>query len=233
MLLKKIERRTPTKTTYKMLTIPLKANSGYIKLHANGTIEIKKLDSSVLIPKRSINRMTIYPEGRVTVFLQNTIYEYSIQLDRINIPKINELFTTYFSKESESDMKLSFDIMDEYKKTLKMIGEQLLAVCRFNVDISSEIDLQFKATNNTAAEMELSIQELSATNETLRNEINSINHKMIIAVILIMVAFAYQKVEVPTFTYAEVVPLSYTILLSELLPPNNMLYDNSSFLDPF
>jgi hypothetical protein len=232
MLLKKIERRTPTKTTYKMLTIPLKANSGYIKLHANGTIEIKKLDSSVLIPKRSINRMTIYPEGRVTVFLQNTIYEYSIQLDRINIPKINELFTTYFSKESESDMKLSFDIMDEYKKTLKMIGEQLLAVCRFNVDISSEIDLQFKATNNTAAEMELSIQELSATNETLRNEINSINHKMIIAVILIMVAFAYQKVEVPTFTYAEVVPLSYTILLSELLPPN-MLYDNSSFLDPF
>jgi hypothetical protein len=218
-----------------MLTIPLKANSGYIKLHANGTIEIKKLDSSVLIPKRSINRMTIYPEGRVTVFLQNTIYEYNIQLDRMNIPKINELFTTYFSKESESDMKLSFDIMDEYKKTLKMIGEQLLAVCRFNVDISSEIDLQFKATNETAAEMQLAIQELSSMNETLHNEINSINYKIILAVILVFMSLTYRRLDVSWPSYAEFEPLNYTILLSDLLPPNNIVYDNITygFLDPF
>lgn len=195
-------------------------------------IEIKKIDITVLLPKCTVSRINIYPEGRVIIYQQHSVYEYDIRIDKFYVPKLNEMFSKYLTTD-DNDIKLSSDIMDEYKKTIKLIGDQLIGVCRFNVSISNEIEIQFNATNESVAANASAIQQLVASNASLQSEINRINYMMLAAVIIVGLVAAYQNMG--NLSYAEIIPLTYTILLSDLLPRDNIVYDNITFgfLDPF
>lgn len=196
-----------------MSSIPLKNNTGYLKFYTNGMVEVKKIDVTVLIPKNSLNRINIYPEGRVIIHQQNSIYEYDLRVDKIYVAKISEMFSTYLAEDN--DEKLSADIMHEYKKTIKMIGDQLISVCKFNVDISNELELRFNNVNET-------IESIMKTNRDTTKAIDNIyteslafcNLILVVFMMGLFVALTYHNMdpvsfEPPLLNLTDTIPLPY------------------------
>lgn len=196
-----------------MSSIPLKNNTGYLKFYTNGMVEVKKIDVTVLIPRNSLNRINIYPEGRVIIHQQNSIYEYDLRVDKIYVAKIGEMFSSYLAEDN--DAKLSADIMHEYKKTIKLIGDQLISVCRFNVDISNELEFRFNNVNESIESIMQSNRENSKALENIHTE--SVAFCNVILVVFMMagfVALTYYNMDPVTFeppilNVTAIIPLPY------------------------
>lgn len=140
-----------------MSTIPLKSSNGTITLFDNGMLEIRKIDIIIIISKNSLNRVNISSEGRVILYQANTNYsaDHEIRVDKVNIPKVQEMFALYFSEKQtgEAPTPAAFNeqvaVMEEYKKSIKMIGEQLILLRNFNIETNSDIEERFLAINNS------------------------------------------------------------------------------------
>jgi len=135
-----------------MLTIPLKNSGGTITLFENGTLEIRKVDALIIISKNTLNRINIYPEGRVILYQANSPYstDYEIRVEKVNIPKVQEIFVKYLSNEpTDNKLQLSLAVMEEYKKSIKMIGEQLILLRNFNIETNSDVEERFLAINKS------------------------------------------------------------------------------------
>jgi hypothetical protein len=199
-----------------MSSIPLKNNTGYLKFYTNGMVEVKKIDVTVLIPRNSLNRINIYPEGRVIIHQQNSIYEYDLRVDKIYVAKISEMFSSYLSEDN--DANVSADIMHEYKKTIKMIGDQLVSVCRFNVDISNELEFRFNNVNASIESIMQSTREASmAIDNMYTDQLALCNVILVIFMMAGFVALTYYNMEPVTFeppllnltAIADISPLPY------------------------
>jgi len=197
-----------------MSSIPLKNNTGYLKFYTNGMIEIKKIDVTVLIPRNSLNRINIYPEGRVIIHQQNSIYEYDLRVDKFYVTKISDMFSSYLAEDT--DAKVSADIMEEYKKTIKMIGEQLIGVCRFNVDMSNELEFRFNDVNERIERIMLSNGETSNTIQAIqKDQVIYCNLIVVLFMVAVFVGLTYRElVEEPRFFET---PLLNLTLINELV----------------
>jgi hypothetical protein len=142
-----------------MSTIPLKSNTGTITLLENGTIEIKKFEMYMLIPKKSINRVNISSEGRVIIYQSNTTYspDHDFKVDKVNVPRIREMFSEYLNGYDEpecSNLATSAVIIQEYKNSIRMIVEQLTMVRNFNIDYSTEVENRFEIMQKKIDQLE-------------------------------------------------------------------------------
>ena len=162
-----------------MSTIPLKSNIGTITLLDNGSIEIKKADVITLFGKGSISRINITSEGRVVIFQTSTPYsiDHEFRVDKPYIPKIREMFTLYYDAAEET-LSPSSDILHEYKKSIRLIADQLTIVNKYNLEYGSETDARFIL-------MQMKIDEI----ERGVNQRNKLPYGIIVAVMFAMFVY--------------------------------------------
>ena len=115
-----------------MLSIPLKNNSGTVSLLSPHIIEIKKLHMTILVFK-PLNRICIYPEGRISIYQQNTSYtsEHDVTVDKFNIEAVKEMLISYMAPQItasnmlEGNYQNTCPLINEYKENFRMINTKL------------------------------------------------------------------------------------------------------------
>jgi hypothetical protein len=162
-----------------MYTIPLKSSTGTITLLDNGSIELKKIDTLSLFSKTSINRVNISSEGRIVIFQANTPYsvDHEFRVDKPYIPKIREMFTMYYDTGDEAPSPNS-DILYEYKKSIRLIADQLVIVNKYNMEYGSETDARFIL-------MQMKLDEV----ERVLNQRSKLPYAIMVALMLVMFAY--------------------------------------------
>jgi hypothetical protein len=188
-----------------MQSIPLKNNTGTITLHENGNIEIKRLSSTMLIAKNSINRINIYSDGRVILYQINANYTSDLEfhIDRTNIIGIQGLFSAYMTYSSDNtadiynkikklqaridelaniqpELKTTIDIMNDYKTSIKLLSEHIMLICDYNTSSSERIDNKFLEMNNTITDIKLKIDtvNITDTNPIIYDDIESLENEI-------------------------------------------------------
>jgi len=137
-----------------MSSIPLKNNSGTVSLLSPDIIEIKKLHMTILVFK-PLNRICIYPEGRISIYQQNTPYttEHDFTVDKFNIEAVKDLLISYTMPQTTAEGKYqnTCPLINEYRENFRMINTELKSMCDMTINVHEEIEGHL---NNLQVEIE-------------------------------------------------------------------------------
>ena len=137
-----------------MSSIPLKNNSGTVSLLSPDIIEIKKLHMTILVFK-PLNRICIYPEGRISIYQQNTPYtsEHDFTVDKFNIEAVKEMLVNYMVPQTTAEGKYqnTCPLINEYRENFRMINTELKSMCDMTINVHGEIEGHL---NNLQVEIE-------------------------------------------------------------------------------
>jgi hypothetical protein len=188
-----------------MQSITLKNNTGTIKLYENGNIEIKRLSSTTLIAKNSINRMNSYSDGRFVLYQINASYSSDLEfhVDRTNITAVQELFSAYMAYTNDNttdlynkikklqtridelaniqpELKVTIDIMNDYKSSIKLLSEHIMLMCEYNTSNTERIDNKFLEISNSITDVKLKVDmcNISDTNPIIYEDIESLENEI-------------------------------------------------------
>ena len=130
-----------------MSSIPLKNNSGTVSLLSPDIIEIKKLHMTILVFK-PLNRICIYPEGRISIYQQNTPYtsEHDFTVDKFNIEAVKEMLVNYMVPQSTTSNSITstyqntVPLINEYRENFKMINAEFKSMCDMTMNTHREME---------------------------------------------------------------------------------------------
>ena len=218
-----------------MLSIPLKNNSGTVSLLSPHIIEIKKLHMTILVFK-PLNRICIYPEGRISIYQQNTSYtsEHDFTVDKFNIEAVKEMLISYMAPQItasnmlEGNYQNTCPLINEYRENFRMINTELKSMCNMTINVHEEIEGHL---NNLQVEIE---------NIKQSHKINYNNLFLNVFIGLLLVLFSIYMFNPTAYTLNDntvVLPYNTTVLpyntTISVMNPLLVYIEDEQFLEVF
>ena len=204
-----------------MSSIPLKNNSGTVSLLSPDIIEIKKLHMTVLVFK-PLNRICIYPEGRVSIYQQNMPYtiDHDFTIDKFNVEAVKELLVNFMLPQTtaQGTYQNTIPLINEYKENFKMINMEFKSMCDMTINKHEEIEENLK-------NLQVQIENVKQNHKINYNTL-SVN-VFVISLIILYVIYLFNPTK---YNIGAILPYNTTM---NFIKPLLFYVENEQFLEVF